>query len=122
MADSVSDSEQRKQLLQVFGGVETTSAFQQVSTETMFVRLFQLVLQRAPTEFRANWKTSTISIIGSVAEGDRYHVVFRTMSRNQPAAKLTVSVASLKRDKNQWKVLDSTEYSNLLQTIQRAGQ
>ena len=121
-ADSVRDPGQRKQLLQAFGGVETADAFRQVSAEIIFVRLFQLVSRRAPAEFAANRENTAIRVIGSVAEGDLRHVVFRTSSRNQPAAKSAASVASLKRDTNQWKVLDSTEFNSLLQTIRKAGQ
>ena len=119
IAGTTSNLVERKEFLKGMSGVETISAFNKLSPQMFFVSLYSRVWTMLSDEAKLMWQSSHISVIGSVKEGEVYHVVVRTNvdSESMPAA--IVSVASAKQSQSKWLFQSSTEFQGMISKLRQ---
>ena len=108
VAETTRDFKERREFYRIWN-VKSLTELRRLDDKALFTGLFRRLWQESTPEFTAMWRASKVSIIGSVREGDTYHVVFRTHVSLQAGAEDTVSLASVKQDDGRWKVVSSIE-------------
>jgi len=118
IAETPSSKADHKQFLDIFG-VRSLAEFKKLDGQTMIARVFRAMWRMFSDEAKHWWKTSKFSLIGTVKEGELYHVVFRTSGAIDDKPISVVSVATAKQDRGTWKLLSSAELQSLAQKLGR---
>lgn len=121
IVETPSNPQERRQFLQLIGGVTTIEEFKQVDAKVLFARLLAYSWKQFSPTYRNIWMSSRIQIIGAVKEAMLYHVIVRGRGeipdgQGSDLAAAIISVASAKKDGSIWKVLSSMELQKMTQT------
>jgi hypothetical protein len=113
IAETPNSPSERRQLLDGMG-FTSVAQLRTADAKMIFARFFQLAWGAFSAEFRQMWRSTTMKVIGSVREGDVYHVVVRTSGQIRSVGAAVVSVASAKQDAGKWTLLSAAEFQNML--------
>lgn len=119
IAETTPNLSERKEYLKRFGGVATISALKKIDSKKFFVLVFSGMWPLLSDEAKSMWRSSRISVLGSVKEGEVYHVVFRTHADFDAMSAAIISVASTKQSQGKWLVHSSTEFQGIISKLRQ---
>lgn len=111
--------DQTESLLPLFRGASNIAALKKFSPAEFFAAFLGAITDANPGMKEA-LASGSLTMIGSVPEGDTIHVVCRTAGTVEGITFSKMEVVSLKRSTGSWRVLLSGEMEGIVQALRKA--
>ena len=119
LVEAAEKAKAEESLLSLFKGVPDLAALKKLSAAGFFASFFGGLTEANPT-IKDALASGSITVIGSVPEGETLHVVCRTSAAAEGISVVKMEVMSLKRDAGNWRVLLSGEMEGLAQALSKS--